>query len=123
MIEEPDDYAVKIPGIHEQVSHPVHKHYLSIYEIIVDLNDSHGWTREEIADWLDTLDNQPVFKEKIKVHNGESKKLPVTNAVSVEQLKEKLDAIKSSMTKFDETAQVANEELNKLLESLKEDNA
>ena len=30
-------------------------------EIIMDLNDNCGWTREQIADWLDTLDNQPIF--------------------------------------------------------------
>lgn len=29
--------------------------------IIMDLNDNCGWTREQIANWLDTLDNQPTF--------------------------------------------------------------
>lgn len=29
----------------------------SLEAIIVHLNDEHLWTREEIADWLDTLDD------------------------------------------------------------------
>lgn len=28
---------------------------MSLESVIVDLNDLHHWTREEIADWLDTL--------------------------------------------------------------------
>lgn len=26
-----------------------------IYNIVIDLNDGRGWTREQIADWLDSL--------------------------------------------------------------------
>jgi hypothetical protein len=33
----------------------------SIYDMVQILNDNHKWTREQIADWLDTLDEQPVF--------------------------------------------------------------
>jgi hypothetical protein len=33
--------------------------------IIIHLNDRHKWTREQIADWLDTLDEQPVFYPKV----------------------------------------------------------
>lgn len=51
-----------IPGIHELAKHPVDGNELPIFEIIIDLNDSRGWSREKIADWLETLDNQPVFK-------------------------------------------------------------
>lgn len=32
-----------------------------IFNLIQHLNDSHKWTREQIADWIDTLDEQPVF--------------------------------------------------------------
>ena len=36
----------------------------SIQQVIIHLNDSHEWTREKIADWLDTLDDQPKFTLK-----------------------------------------------------------
>lgn len=36
----------------------------SIQYIIIHLNDGHEWSREAIADWLDTLDEQPVFHPK-----------------------------------------------------------
>lgn len=32
-----------------------------LYNLIQHLNDSHKWSREKIADWIDTLDEQPVF--------------------------------------------------------------
>lgn len=28
----------------------------TLFWMIVDLNDSHGWSRERIADWVDSLD-------------------------------------------------------------------
>lgn len=31
---------------------------------IICLNDNHGWTREQIADWLDSLDIDLTIKEK-----------------------------------------------------------
>jgi hypothetical protein len=34
----------------------------SIENIIIHLNDHEKWSREQIADWLDTLPNQPVFE-------------------------------------------------------------
>ncbi len=38
---------------------------------VIHLNDQHMWTREQIADWLDTLDEQPVFypSEEIRTFN------------------------------------------------------
>lgn len=32
--------------------------------MIIHLNDNHRWTREAIAEWIDTLDEQPVFYPK-----------------------------------------------------------
>lgn len=53
---------------HQRVIHPAAEQsaygsgeLMPLNSIIMDLNDSCGWTREEIADWLDTLDNQPIF--------------------------------------------------------------
>lgn len=33
-----------------------------LVDVIIHLNDNHRWTREAIADWLDTLPAQPVLK-------------------------------------------------------------
>ena len=34
---------------------PVTEHWKTIQDAIIDLNDDYGWSREKIADWLDTL--------------------------------------------------------------------
>lgn len=45
----------KLPGMTKQVRHPVTKDQARLESVIIDLNDDHRWTREQIADWLDTL--------------------------------------------------------------------
>ena len=50
-----------LPGIKKLVNHPIDGSKDTIYRTIYDLNDTHYWTREQIADWLDTLDEQPRF--------------------------------------------------------------
>lgn len=35
---------------------------------IIHLNDAHRWTREEIADWLETLDHDLTFKTPEEVN-------------------------------------------------------
>lgn len=47
-------------------NNPVNGTKDNLASIIIDLNDTHQWTREQIADWLDTLDQQPVFFPHIK---------------------------------------------------------
>ena len=59
---DPASYSNELPGIWNKEKHPVTGSVKSIHEIIIDLNDVQGWTREQIADWLETLDNPPVFK-------------------------------------------------------------
>lgn len=34
----------------------------SLSNVIIHLNDGHGWSRERIADWLDTLDADLIFR-------------------------------------------------------------
>lgn len=58
---KPEILANDIPGIHQIVKNPKTGEPTPLMECIISLNDSHGWTREQIADWLDTLDNQPKF--------------------------------------------------------------
>jgi hypothetical protein len=52
----------KLPGLDTLVKHPVVSGKFSIKTLIMDLNDNHGWTREQIADWLETLDVDLRFK-------------------------------------------------------------
>lgn len=66
----PSSLSNMLPGVKEKVIHPPHKvddkhptcfwreskSMNSIKETIIHLNDIHKWTREEIADWLDSLD-------------------------------------------------------------------
>lgn len=38
------------------VRHPLFsKHMAPLGDIIVNLNDAHGWSREQIADWLESI--------------------------------------------------------------------
>ena len=56
-----------LPGIHQMAIHPVKRSVHSIKAIIFDLNDHHpDWSKNDIADWLDTLDNAPVFEGPIR---------------------------------------------------------
>lgn len=43
-----------LPGIHLKAKHPVTGQILSVYDIIISLNDGHDWPREKIADWIET---------------------------------------------------------------------
>lgn len=56
-----DRLAKVLPGLNERVLHPAAGGTLSIHRIIISLNDTYGWSREEIADWLDTLDTDLRF--------------------------------------------------------------
>lgn len=56
----------ELPGIKETVKHPMSGMSDTIERIIINLNDVHKWTREEIADWLDTLDVDLSFKVKVE---------------------------------------------------------
>jgi hypothetical protein len=51
-----DQLGTVFPGIHQKLNCPDCGAYTQLYYILVDLNDDHGWTREQIADWLETLD-------------------------------------------------------------------
>lgn len=51
-----DDLAAILPDLEAQVKHPVSGDRASLRTTIVSLNDTHHWSRERVADWLDTLD-------------------------------------------------------------------
>lgn len=45
----------RLPGTYEFEDHPIHKNNDQLYWIIADLNDQKRWTREQIADWLESI--------------------------------------------------------------------
>jgi hypothetical protein len=59
-----EELSKQLPGVEQIAVHPVAKNVNSIRNIIINLNDVHKWTREQIADWLDSLDVDLTFKVK-----------------------------------------------------------
>jgi hypothetical protein len=60
----PDPRVNELPGLDERVKNPVTKQQGLLRHVIIELNDRHKWTREAIADWLDSLDIDLRFKTK-----------------------------------------------------------
>lgn len=59
-----DSRVDELPGVKENVKHPVSGSTSTLEKVIISLNDQHQWTREKIADWLETLDIDITFKTK-----------------------------------------------------------
>lgn len=59
--EEPPE-VVLLPGLDQIVWHPAQHEPCQLREAVISLNDSYGWSREKIADWLETLDVDITFK-------------------------------------------------------------
>jgi hypothetical protein len=57
-------YVEQLPGLTEMVKHPVNGNKTTLQAVIIDLNDQCNWTREQVADWLETLDLDLRFKPK-----------------------------------------------------------
>lgn len=51
-----------LPGLSAQVKHAVTGRLCRLEDAIISLNDQHGWSREQVADWLETLDVDITFK-------------------------------------------------------------
>lgn len=56
------ELAHKLPGIFMRVTNPVSGNEQDLYSVIINLNDTHKWSREKIADWIETLDTVPKFE-------------------------------------------------------------
>lgn len=56
-----EEWAYDLPGITKVVKHPVSGDDISLFNAIISLNDKHKWTREQIADWIESLDEVPKF--------------------------------------------------------------
>lgn len=56
----PELFSFRAPCPHEGCTEGVGSD--TLYRLIQHLNDNHQWTRERIADWLDTLEVDLTFK-------------------------------------------------------------
>ena len=45
----------KLPGASFKVNHPVTGTETTLRQVVISLNDTYHWTREEIADWLESI--------------------------------------------------------------------
>jgi len=61
---EEDDRVKELPALREMVKHPITQKTDRLKSVIISLNDGAKWTREQIADWLETLDVDITFKTK-----------------------------------------------------------
>ncbi|QGH79430.1 hypothetical protein SEA_LIMPID_103 [Streptomyces phage Limpid] len=60
-----EDHRVReLPALNERVKHPITMQTGTLRSVIISLNDGAKWTREQIADWLETLDIDISFKTK-----------------------------------------------------------
>jgi hypothetical protein len=60
----PDRRVKQLPALDEIVKNPVTRNTGTLRSVIISLNDGSKWTREAIADWLETLDIDISFKTK-----------------------------------------------------------
>lgn len=52
----------ELPGLKEIIKHPVTGWSMPLWKAVINLNDKYHWKREQIADWLETLDVDIRFK-------------------------------------------------------------
>lgn len=59
--------AEDLPGVMESVRMPCHcrEFKVALFTAIIHLNDKHRWSRDRVADWIETLDIDTTFKEKV----------------------------------------------------------
>ena len=64
---EHDTYWFKslLPATQEAVKNPVDGRSAELWRVIVNLNDVHKWSRDKIADWLESLDLDLEFKNDL----------------------------------------------------------
>lgn len=46
------------PFLNKPVAHPVTQQRRAMWDVVTTLNDIYGWTRERIADWVETIERE-----------------------------------------------------------------
>jgi hypothetical protein len=72
-VHMPKEYSMeylsqRLPGAWALVDHPIHVDGLKwpLYQVIILLNDVYKWTREEIADWVEGLQDKGEIDASFK---------------------------------------------------------
>lgn len=79
--DSPASMSHSLPGINLEVKHPVTGAEQVLHSIIMNLNDTHKWTREQIADWIEnTFEIEQIAFKGVA---GDSGKLAETTKVVV----------------------------------------
>lgn len=121
-----------LPGLTATVKHPPIKENdllpdcvwsnhdnTNLRNMIIHLNDSHRWTREEVADWLETLDVDLRFKSpEDKLKEAKHAQLEeftskLTNAqTSLKMYTASLESTKAKIAEYTEQITKLQEEIN-----------
>lgn len=69
----PKDFFKIFPIMEESVAHPVHKDSTAqtVFTTVVSLNDCWGWTREQIADWVESVEKEHEQNQPVEVEQAE----------------------------------------------------
>lgn len=75
----------KYPYLSKVVNHPINPASTSLDAIVIFLNDTHRWSRERIADWVEAQENQHPewFQEEVEVEVKEVNVLQCNDNLSV----------------------------------------
>lgn len=80
--------ANELPGVKQRVKHPISGAYDTLMQVVISLNDTAKWTREQIADWIETLDDVPVFTVKVEEKVEYSVVGKITHVVTIKRVRQ-----------------------------------
>jgi hypothetical protein len=106
-----------LPGLSAKVKHPVTKSEGIIKDIIINLNDYHKWTREAVADWLETLDVDLRFKSPDDILREKQEK---ERQEQLDQLRTAMKAATDKIKKFTDEIVVLKESVEKFDTAIKQ---
>jgi len=128
-----DEIINSLPGVMERVKSPVEIPFSSpsqkftIKDIIIHLNDTSKWTREQIADWLETLDVDLRFKSPdVKLREQRELELKTTQQhiddyhAAIKSQQEQIAELTDSIAFMKESVDICAKQVQTLKELLNE---
>lgn len=110
-----------LPGVKEKSKNPVGGEISSIKEIIISLNDTYKWTRDQIADWLETLDVDLRFKspdDRLEEERQNQQKQLDEARQHEQSLKDKIADMHAAMNQLGQELLICKDSITKLVEAL-----
>lgn len=126
---DPSAVAIKLPGMQESTKHPTTDKTdcgmvnadIGLYRLVQHLNDYHMWTREAIADWLETLDIDLRFKSKEEQALDANKaKLKILKK-DVKEFEDAITDLKVKIKKYQQSIKITTAAIEELAKEI--DNA